>query len=53
MITIPVSFGELVDKLTILELKKRYIKNENQLKNINYSYKNHFYSSSHFIIRGN
>ena len=38
MITIPVSFGELVDKLTILELKKRYIKNENQLKNINYEY---------------
>ena len=36
MITIPVSFGELVDKLTILELKKVNIKNKDQRKNINY-----------------
>ena len=36
MITVPVSFGELVDKLTILELKKLYIKNKDQRKNINY-----------------
>ena len=26
MITIPISFGELVDKITILELKLQYIK---------------------------
>lgn len=38
MITIPVSFGELVDKLTILELKKVNIKNKDQRKNINYEY---------------
>ena len=34
MIKIPVSFGELVDKLTILELKVHYIKNEVKLTRI-------------------
>ena len=33
-IEIPVSFGELVDKLTILEIKKSKITNNEKLKNI-------------------
>ena len=36
MIDIPVSFGELVDKLTILELKGHYIKDNNKSINIKY-----------------
>ena len=35
MINIEVSPGELIDKITILELKNKFIKNVNQLKNIN------------------
>lgn len=35
MILLPVSLGEALDKHTILELKKRYIKNNNKLKEIN------------------
>ena len=35
MININVSSGELIDKITILELKNKFIKNVNQLKNIN------------------
>ena len=34
MITIPVSFGELVDKVTILELKLQYIKESSKISNI-------------------
>lgn len=34
-ININISFGELCDKLSILEIKKKYIKNEKKLKNIN------------------
>ena len=34
MITIPVSFGELVDKITILELKLQYIKESSKISNI-------------------
>ena len=33
-INIPVSVGELVDKITILEIKQSKIKNDIQLKNI-------------------
>ena len=33
-IEIPVSFGELIDKLTILEIKKSKITNNEKLKNI-------------------
>jgi len=36
MIDIPVSFGELVDKLTILELKGHHIKDNNKSINIEY-----------------
>ena len=36
MIDIPVSFGELVDKLTILELKGHYIIDNNKSINIKY-----------------
>ena len=35
MIAIKVSPGELIDKITILKLKNKFIQNENQLKNIN------------------
>lgn len=35
MINIKVSPGELIDKITILKLKNKFIKNDNQLKNIN------------------
>jgi hypothetical protein len=35
---IEVSVGEIVDKLTILELKKKYITNEKQLENIQKEY---------------
>ena len=46
MIEIPVSFGELVDKITILELKGYYIKDksksvhalEKHLKSLDYSF---------------
>ena len=31
---VPVSWGELIDKLTILEIKQKYIKSQNQLENI-------------------
>ena len=37
-INVPISPGELVDKITILEIKKEFIKNENKLKNINHEY---------------
>jgi hypothetical protein len=35
LIKIPVSVGELVDKITILEIKKNKIKDKNKLENIN------------------
>jgi len=34
-ILIPVSLGELLDKMTILEIKKTHIKENEKLKNIN------------------
>tara|TARA_Y100000741_G_scaffold196976_1_gene149762 strand:+ start:395 stop:790 length:396 start_codon:yes stop_codon:yes gene_type:complete len=37
-INVPISPGELVDKITILEIKKEFIKNDNKLKNINLEY---------------
>tara|TARA_Y100001935_G_scaffold97135_1_gene80764 strand:+ start:8036 stop:8431 length:396 start_codon:yes stop_codon:yes gene_type:complete len=37
-INVPISPGELVDKITILEIKKEFIKNDNKLKNINHEY---------------
>ena len=36
MLLVPVSIGELIDKITILEIKKDRIKNPEALKNINY-----------------
>ena len=39
IVKIPVSIGELVDKITILEIKKIKIKNKGKLKNINKEYK--------------
>lgn len=35
---VPVSWGELIDKLTILEIKQKYIKSQNQLENIKIEY---------------
>ena len=32
---VPISWGELIDKITILEIKQRNIKNEKSLANIN------------------
>ena len=37
-INVQISPGELVDKITILEIKKEFIKNDNKLKNINHEY---------------
>ena len=37
-INTPISPGELVDKITILEIKKEFIFDSNKLKNINYEY---------------
>ena len=39
LINIPVSVGELVDKITILEIKKIKIKDKNKLLNVNREYK--------------
>ena len=36
---IPVSWGELIDKITILEIKKIKIKDKNKLLNVNREYK--------------
>ena len=37
-INIPISYGELMDKLTILEIKQQKIVNQDKLKNINNEY---------------
>lgn len=37
-IEIPVSLGELVDKITILEIKRNEISDETKLKNINHEF---------------
>ena len=39
LVNIPVSVGELVDKITILEIKKIKIKDKNKLLNVNREYK--------------
>ena len=38
MILIPVSNGELIDKISILEIKKEKIKDKKKLNKINYEY---------------
>ena len=35
----PVSSAELIDKITILEIKRQFIKNSTKLKNVNLEYK--------------
>ena len=35
MIKVTLSVGELIDKITILQIKNKFIKNKDQLKNIN------------------
>ena len=37
-INVPISPGELVDKITIPEIKKEFITDNNKLKNINHEY---------------
>ena len=37
-INVPISPGELVDKITILEIKKEFIQDINKLNNINHEY---------------
>ena len=37
-ILVPVSPGEVIDKITILEIKKQFIKDELKLKNISHEY---------------
>jgi hypothetical protein len=37
-INVPISPGELVDKITILEIKKEFIDDINKLKNIKHEY---------------
>jgi hypothetical protein len=37
-IYLPISIGEALDKLTILEIKLKYIKNENKLINVKIEY---------------
>ena len=37
-INVPISPGELIDKITILEIKKKFIEDINKLKNINHEY---------------
>ena len=37
-VNIPISYGELVDKLTILEIKQKKITDNNKLKNISNEY---------------
>ena len=37
-INVPISPGELIDKITILEIKKEFIEDINKLKNINHEY---------------
>ena len=38
LINVPISPGELVDKITILEIKKEFIDDINKLKNIKHEY---------------
>jgi hypothetical protein len=38
LIQVPVSYGELIDKLTILEIKSRHIKDEAKLANVRNEY---------------
>lgn len=37
-INIPISIGELIDKLTILQIKLKLVKDESKLKNINHEF---------------
>ena len=37
-INVPISPGELIDKITILEIKKEFIQDINKLNNINHEY---------------
>lgn len=38
MIEVPISIGEVIDKITILEIKKEKIQDQNKLSNINNEY---------------
>ena len=56
-ITVPVSSGELIDKITILKIKKKKIFNKSKLKNINNElsllneiYKNNFKNNKKLLL---
>ena len=56
-ITIPVSSGELVDKISILKIKRRKIANKSKLQNINHElsllnkiYKNNFKKNKKILL---
>jgi len=56
-IKVPVSAGELIDKISILKIKKNKIKNKSKLKNINHElsllkkiYQNNFKKNKKIII---
>ena len=51
LVSTPVSVGELIDKITILEIKAENIKDENKLKHINYELQllNQEWETSEFV----
>ena len=51
LVSTPVSVGELIDKITILEIKAEKIKDENKLKHINYELQllNREWETSEFV----
>ena len=49
MISVPVSIGELIDKLSILHVKKNKIKNEEKLVSVNKEFELLYNSSSEFL----
>jgi len=51
LVSTPVSVGELIDKITILEIKAEKIKDENKLKHINYELQllNQEWETSEFV----
>jgi hypothetical protein len=51
MVSVPVSIGELIDKLSILQVKKSKVSNENKLEFINKEYELLYDMSVEFLQR--
>jgi hypothetical protein len=51
MVSVPVSIGELIDKLSILQVKKSKVKNEDKLEFINKEYELLYNMSIEFLQR--